>query len=516
MRHMDVSDVLTVVLFVGAGVTGWRVRPRNRVGPLMVAVGVCFLFRFVEPLISDSYLPPFAILANLWVGVVAHLAMAFPTGRLGSLWRRALVLLIYLYLALTNAAPRAVFGWLPSPRIGLVTSEFALAAAVVVAQVVHWWRATPTQRRLIAPAFSGFVVVAGLFAIDTKHMAFFGSAVIREASRWSLPLIPIAYLVGLLRRRLDRADVAGLVVRLSETRQVTRLTEELAVALHDPCVRLAFWSTARGAYVDADGDPVGPHGAGRAVTHIDRGGRHIALLEHDVALVEEPELVEATCAAAALALENERLQADLHARLRELAASRTRLAHAADTGRRRVERDLHDGVQERLLAAVMLLGRAEQTPDGGLVTEAKATVLASLAELRALCQGIHPPVLTERGLPGALRELADTAPIHVDLDVVVDGVLAPGVESAAYYVVAEALANVVKHAGTDRVGVTVHRDAGCLTVRVHDDGCGGADPAAGSGLVGLADRVEALGGRLAIACPSGGGTTITAELPCAS
>jgi signal transduction histidine kinase len=221
-------------------------------------------------------------------------------------------------------------------------------------------------------------------------------------------------------------------------------------------------------------------------------------------------------------LDNERLTADLRARLRQLAASRTRLLQAAESERRRLERDLHDGVQQRLLSVAMTLGLAESTmttdPSLGkpLVGEAKEAVLAALDDLRAVCQGVHPPILTERGLVGAVQELTATASVPVELTVDVPGPLQPEIESAAYYVLAESLANITKHARASAASVVASRTNGRLTVAVSDDGVGGADANNGTGLAGMAGRVEAIGGTLRVTSPVGVGTTIVAELPCVS
>jgi signal transduction histidine kinase len=227
-------------------------------------------------------------------------------------------------------------------------------------------------------------------------------------------------------------------------------------------------------------------------------------------------------AAAGLALENERLQADLRARLAELRASRARMVEATDAERRRLERNLHDGTQQRLVSVSIALALAESTltsdPDRalGILAEARAGLSTALQELRELSQGIHPAVLTERGLEPALQELVYLAPMPISLDVLRDERLPEPVEAAAYYVVAEALANVAKYASAHAVSVSVQRRNGVAVVEVVDDGLGGADPVGGSGLRGLSDRIEALGGTLVLESPPGSGTLLRAEIPCAS
>jgi signal transduction histidine kinase len=214
-----------------------------------------------------------------------------------------------------------------------------------------------------------------------------------------------------------------------------------------------------------------------------------------------------------------RLDAELRARLEDLRASRARLVEAGDVARRRLERDLHDGAQSRLLAVVLLLGHARRRMDDG--TEAASTVdraldelKASLAELRELASGIHPAVLTERGLEPALEALVARSSVPVVLDAERgERRLPPAVETAAYFVVSEALANVVKYAQASEARVAVERVNGLVTIDVVDDGVGGADPTVGSGLSGLADRLAALDGTLEVDSPVGGGTRLHAEIP---
>jgi PAS domain S-box-containing protein len=198
----------------------------------------------------------------------------------------------------------------------------------------------------------------------------------------------------------------------------------------------------------------------------------------------------------------------------ELGASRARIVQAGDEERRRLERNLHDGAQQRLVSlALMLRLAARRHPDDDDLARAGEELSHALQELRELARGIHPAVLTERGLEPALRALADRAPVPVDLDFTPTDRLPGPVEAAAYYVVSEALTNVAKYAGASVVRVRVDQSDGVAQIEVADDGAGGADPSGGSGLRGLADRVEALGGRLTVDSPPGEGTTLRAELP---
>ena len=254
---------------------------------------------------------------------------------------------------------------------------------------------------------------------------------------------------------------------------------------------------------------------------IDRNGDHVAALVHDPALSEEPELVEAVSAAAGIAIENGRLHVELRARLEELRGSRSRVLEAGQNERQRLERNLHDGAQQRLIALSLDLSLLEQelAADGGAserLAQARQEIATSLGELREVARGIHPAVVSGHGLAVALEQLTARAPVPVRLRVAVDERLPDPVEVAAYYLVSEGLANVAKHASASAATVEVSRANGQVVVEIVDDGVGGADSERGSGLRGLADRVEALGGRLRVWSPTGGGTRVKAEMPCGS
>jgi signal transduction histidine kinase len=254
---------------------------------------------------------------------------------------------------------------------------------------------------------------------------------------------------------------------------------------------------------------------------VERDGHPIAVLVHDPVLEHNAELVESVCAAASLALENERLQAELRARLTELRASRARLVEATDAERRRIERDLHDGTQQRLVSIAMSLGLletklpADAAAAQPIVRETREALTLALEELRELTHGINPPLLAERGLSAALDELCRRAPLPARLDVSVDRRLPDEVETAAYFMASEALTNAAKHSHASEVRMSAAYEGGGLIMEVADDGIGGAATGGGSGLRGLADRVEALGGRFTVSSPPGRGTALRAEIPCA-
>ncbi|HSP74063.1 MAG TPA: histidine kinase, partial [Gaiellaceae bacterium] len=294
-------------------------------------------------------------------------------------------------------------------------------------------------------------------------------------------------------------------------------------ALEDSSLSLAYWLPERGTYVDPDGRPIElpAPGSGRIATEIEHAGAPLAVIVHDESLAEERELVRAVGGAAALTLENERLAAELRARIEELRASRARIVQATDDERRRLERDLHDGAQQRLVALALNLKLAQGALDDDpatvreLLGDAIEELSEATAELRELARGIHPAILTDRGLDAAVTALAGRASVPVELRALPDERLAAPVESTAYFVVAEALTNVARYAQASHAEVEIGQANGALVVEVRDDGGGGADARRGSGLRGLADRVAAVDGRLVVTSPPGAGTTVHAEIPCA-
>ncbi len=299
--------------------------------------------------------------------------------------------------------------------------------------------------------------------------------------------------------------------------------ELLAESLGDHSVAIAYWLPDREIFVDETGRRVDlpQRASGRTWTTVERDGRPVAAIVHDAALDTTSELVQAAAAASSLAIDNERLKADLRARLEELRVSRLRIVEATDAARRRIERDLHDGAQQQLVALALELRllhrRVEDQPEiTPLVDGLSERLSSALAELRELARGIHPSILTEQGLAPAIDALADRAAVEVRATVGVEERLSEPVEAAAYFVVAEALTNVVKYAQASAVEVDVRCVDGDVLVEVADDGVGGVDVTAGSGLRGLQDRLAAVDGRLAIDSPPGVGTRLRAQIPVAT
>jgi signal transduction histidine kinase len=297
--------------------------------------------------------------------------------------------------------------------------------------------------------------------------------------------------------------------------------EMLAESLGDRTLSVAYWLPERRIFVDELGHKVHlpEPGSGRAWTAVERDGRRVAAIIHDAELDTGPELVNAAAAGAALAIDNERLKADLRARVEELRISRVRIVEAGDHARRRIERDLHDGAQQQLVSLSLDLRLLKAKLNGNeaaaaTIDELSEKLATALAELRELARGIHPVILTERGLVPAVAALAQRAPVPVEADISIHERLTPAIEAAAYFVVAEALTNVAKYAQADYVLVDLRRDQHNVIVVVEDDGVGGADFENGTGLRGLVDRLSALDGTLELETPEGGGTRLRALIPC--
>jgi signal transduction histidine kinase len=543
----DVADSPRVTAVMGlvvglswclTGLEEWRRRPTRSIGPLMIFFGFAwFAGLWIYTSVSALYTAG-QLVRPLFIAILGHLLLAFPSGRLEDRLARGIMAAAYVDTTLVVAAA-VVFMEPPASVSNLVLiqpnadlSEGIRNAArgigitlITISLVIlarRWRHATPPWRRAAAPVFWVGAAAAAAAALRLANdglgrplgpveLVFFAV----------LATVPLALELGVVRSRLARGAIADLVVELGQSPPSGELREALARALHDPSLAVAYWLPEQERYVDGDGRPFElPDEGPSATTLVERDGRLIAALIHDASVRDDPDLVEAVCAAAGLALENERLQAELRAHLDELRASRARIVEAADAERRRLERDLHDGTQQRLVSVAMALGLAQSRleSDPGevrrILEQTRGTLDDALQELRELSQGVHPAILTERGLAPALQELAYRAPVPIELRLVLDERLPQPVEAAAYFVVAEALTNVAKYASATQASVRVERRDGDAIVEVSDDGQGGADPGRGSGLRGLADRVEALGGGLVVESPRGAGTHLRAEIPC--
>jgi signal transduction histidine kinase len=531
-----VASIVVAWTFLFAGIVAWARRPHSRMGVLMTFVAYCLLERKLQYSHNSAEFTFGFLFAELGLTVAfAHAVLAYPNGRLRTRFERWFIGVSYVLVIAFPLALLTVWDGTDRKSLFAIHSSsdaydaihavyrvgvYGVLGLVFIALIVRRVRgASAAGRRVLIPLMVA-AVFAATRAVSEAVLAFtHHSSTTSDVLYWwqifGQIAVPIALLVGLLRAELARGTVADLVVELSHV-PPGEVRDALARALHDDSLQVAYWLPMRRVYVDEAGRPMELPEDGRAVTKLD----DIAAIVHDPEL--DPGLVESAGAAARLALHNARLQADVSAQLAKVQESRRRIVTAGDEQRRKIERDLHDGAQQRLVALALELRIAqrqfgEASPElERVLGDAVSELQVAVEELRELARGVHPAVLTEEGLPGALMSLAARTPVPVRIDAPEDRF--PGeIEAAAYFVACEAIANAVKHAHATQIRVSAQRRDGTLVVEVEDDGVGGArENGAGSGLRGLIDRVEAHGGTLRVESEPGAGTRVVGELPCAS
>jgi signal transduction histidine kinase len=529
-------------IYVLAGVAAASRRSGNRFGALMVLGGLSLWAAGLEG-IAEPALTAFGLI----VGIVpfatgVHLLLAFPSGFLRSRAEKALVLATYVVM-LVLQAPVYLWGQGPepiAPGLALADHPGLASAGALVRDIVggavlliaagfllrHHRTATAAQRRALGPLYLYGAFVWVFILVGARIIPqLFDPVVLNVSELIALAGIPVAFALAVRRggfaqtSELDQLS-AWEAMRAGGTAGLTRV---LATALGDPSVRLAVWDPEAGRYGDESG-AVDQQRTVDAHVDIDLAGRPVGAIFYDATVIGDAAAVRAAGRTVALALDHERLTAELSASHEHLRRSRARLADAADGERRRIARDLHDGIQGRLVVlGVEIDGLAR---DPGLPDEARAEAgavrrrLDDVArELGDLVQGLAPAGLIENGLAEAIEDLADRVPVPVavaieaeDREAVagVPGAIAP----AAYFVVAEALANALKHSGAGALAIVVTCRAERLRVEVRDDGVGGARVGRGNGLRNMADRLEVVGGTLRVESPAGGGTRVIGEIPC--
>jgi signal transduction histidine kinase len=523
-----------------AGLVFWERHRGNRCGPLFVAAGLAW---FLPEWTNQSVGSAVGYTAGL-VGVAAcaplvgHAALAYPSGRLKSYLDRATLsvayagaLLLLGYLPTSVFDPQAIGCSLCSRNLALVAGSpnlydaferyglrIGIAWLGVLVILIAWrlaraggLRAAPVA--LPAAAYLALVLWDFRHSLGREFLFLGGPADGFDVRTWryeacALVLLSLGVCWELVRERRARSSVAKLVVELGQAPRPGALRDAFAVALHDPTLELAYRRRDRDVYVNAQGlaVEVAP-GPGQTVTPLLRGDARVATLVHDARLAEQPGLIEEVVSAARLALQNEQLQAEVYAQLEDLRASRARIVEAADEERRRLERDLHDGAQQRIvalsLALQVLRSQLGPEPDTGLaarVAAAQATLQRGLAELRELAHGIYPAVLSDEGLTAALEALVEQADVPIRLEALAEGRFPSAVENAAYFTIVEAIT------GAEEASLSVERKEASLVIRVRR----GTDDAP-TDRTEIADRVGALNGRL-----TAGDGEIRAEIPCAS
>ena len=525
-------------LYFLAGCVAWWRRPSNAMGPLIAWGGVAILLILVGS--STVALPASigAVTATLTFAVIVHLLHAFPSGRLRSRASRITVLAGYI-VCLPLQFPLYAFDssltGLPvyvADRPDLLTLgrhvQTAAGASVMLATIVilalRLRRAKAWQRKVLIPLF-GYGMFAALFIpVSSSLLRSLGWTQVHIGMAQLIVVagVPVAFALGVLRggfaRTHELEELAAWLSAPKETR--VDLTSALAGVLGDPFLQLVFWVPERRTYVNSAGvwadlpDP----GAARSSVRIELSGELIGAVIYDSELIADPELVRTAARLVALGVDRERLTAALRATEQSLRRSRERLVETADRERRRIAQDLHDGLQVKLvLLAVDAQQLANQlgaaSPMRESATELRRRIDVAAAELRSLVHAVMPSSLVERGLGFAAEDLVDRLPVPAELHLGTIGTLPDSAASTAYFVVAEALTNVVKHAAATKVIVRIHESDGTLTIDVTDNGRGGASRDGGTGLRGLIDRVDVLGGSFTLFSPVGSGTTVSVRLP---
>lgn len=534
------SIALTVMfwLYTGVGLLVWWGRPSNAMGFLIVLGGAALALANFETATSSVLVVVGAAFATSVLAVTVHLLLAFPTGRLRAPAARVVTAAGYV-VSLGLQIPLYVYG---NDRVGPVTpdslhiaavaqevqswSGLAVMAATVVIMIARVRLASPPVRKVIAPlyGYGAFAVIFVPLGARLLRGVGAGSDVISIVQLTLLAGIPVVIAVSLFTGRFARTGELtelGSWLNANSAGRPAELADALARTLGDPSLRILFRDAGDDRYLDADGATVeapAPE-SGRALSEIRIDRRHVGALEYDAELVDDPQMVRKAGDIVALAVDRERLTAELRAAELELRRSRARVVDATDRERRRIATDLHDGIQARLVLLAVDAQRLAGTLQGSTREQAitlRKEIDRTAADLRALVRGVMPSALIERGLVAAVEDLTDRLPMPVVLDVdVPDGSVEGPIESVAYFVVAEAVSNAVKHSGARRATVRLRRGEDALLVEISDDGAGDATlTGTGSGLRSLADRVDAVGGIFRIDSAPGTGTRLRVELPC--
>lgn len=495
------ADLAVGWVFIGGGIAAWTLRPSSAAGPLLIVVGVSWFAGTIWPLLEFLHRGP-----------LVHALATYPTGRLA--WsagdvggRIRFVMVLAAYAAhLTPLGGDAAVAW-------------ALAAALLWLAADALLRTHGTMRRARLGAGAGaigvgLVVLAGASARVAGAPLGVAGLLTYDAV---LVVTGLGLAVDLLVGRWSQGVLTRAVVDLGDAELAGSVRDRLARSLGDPSLVLAYAIGGQpDSFVDELGQPVSlpPLSAGRAVTPMVVAGRQIGFIAHDAAVLDDPRLVEALSAAAGLAMSNSTLQAEVRARVAEVAASRERLVHAADSQRRRIEHRIQLGAARHLERVAELLARVEPEDPAaeGACVALRDELDRARRELADFARGVHPATLTSAGLAAALADLTRRTPLNVELTAAVKPA-DPLTEATLYFICSEALANAAKHADAARVVIDVRQADGSVRMVVSDDGGGGARLASRGGLRGLADRVEALGGVFEVESRPGAGTTLRIDLP---
>jgi signal transduction histidine kinase len=501
-----VPDLLAGWSLIGCSLAARTLRPRNRCGALMATAGLAWFL----PNFSGSSIGAISWLSAhsfyLYRGPLVQLVLTYPRGRSSSRVERA---------AVTGGYVAAVV----FPIWNSLVLTIVLATLLVALAAVAYASTVGRERRARLYGLGATLFLAGVFAASAVLRLAVPTGAVQDATllatQVALCLLALALLAGLLRAPWERAPLTDLVVELGEERSGT-LRDALARALGDRTLEVAY-PLPNGLYVDASGQPadLAVRGPDRRITRLVRDGQEVAALIHDEAVLDDPGLLDAVAAAARLTASNARLQAEVRAQVAEIERSRRRLLRAGDEEGRRLEQRLDRGALRRLrsLEQVLTGAHARARPNSlARIERAEAQLALTLDELSELAAGLHPSELARGGLSQALASLSTRLPLPVEIAVSNERLPAE-IEAAVYFVCSEALANAAKYASASQAAVTVSTNEKTVHVEVVDDGIGGANITRGTGLRGLADRVEALGGRLWVESPQAAGTRVGAQIP---
>lgn len=509
-------------LYFGVGLIAWWRRPANRIGPLLIVGGLAMAVGGLANIKAPLTVALGTAFATLILAVVIHLLHAFPSGRVPDRLGRANVIAAYV-LTLIVYAPQYLFAPGPDEAVSILRIRpdegiweaarfigrwsFVAITAITAAVMLRRVLAAPARQRpgLSLVYLSGTLAALGpMLAVTVFHLLDLTPLQIVTTQLAFLALVPPIFGISMLTGEFARVGgVEPLVAAAGRDASTHEALEQaLTAALGDPSARLLL---------GADPVPVATRPAGRGAVEVRGGDRVVATIEYDAIHFPEPESVRSIASLVGIILERDALAADLRAHEQELLRSRERVVAAGDVERRRVARDLHDGLQGKL---VLLAMHARAHPEGAALGR---EIEAAIDELRSLIAGVMPPVLLERGLATAITELTDRSPVPIATTIDLgDAPLPPVVETTAYFVVAEALTNALKHADPSHIDISLLRHGDALQLEVRDDGRGGATLGDGFGLASVGDRVAALGGQVEIQSPAGGGTRVLAEVPCGS
>jgi signal transduction histidine kinase len=505
--RLAAADLATGLVLAACGLIAWTHRPDNRTGLLLTATSAAwFLGTFAVSGLS-GYADFGSLFVTLHRGPLFHAVLAYPDGRLRGRFDHMVAGACYATAAVAS--------------VGDDSSVTIAIALLVFAAVVRRFAQASARRRLALRAALGAAAALAAVLVTGAVLGLRGASeatdrAILAAYELVVGGTALWFVLDLLRGRWTQSTVTGLVVDLGGATGAP-LRDRLAHALGDRTVVVGYRVPGRAGYVDDDGRPVvlPAPGSGRDVTYVG-GDEPVAVLVHDPGAIDDPALLDPVAAATRIAVSNVQLQSEIQERLEELKRSRRRIVEAGDAQRRRLERQLRDGAQARLEAVASILEHAPRHDANADFESMLAETLAELAnardELGEFARGVHPSVLSEGGLDAALADLAERATVSVELSPCGER-FESAVEAAAYFVCAEALTNIGKYAEASHAAITAIRRDDRVEVAIADDGVGGADVDAGSGLRGLRDRVEALGGTLSVDSPAGAGTRIVASLP---